>query len=171
MKHIDDSILQVMIDNGEQQKVIARFFGVSEPAISKRLKRLRKQEVHAAVFESLSEKERLFVAARVGGDNQTKAASIAFDCGSADSAKSIGYQLSKDPRIQEAIATVMNEEGLDRRYLVKRLKRHVDNQDPHVSLKSLDMSFRLTESYPATKSINLNATLEGFVPIDLSLYE
>jgi len=170
MKQIDDSILKVMIDNGEQQKTIARFFGVSEPAISKRLKRLRKQEAQAAVFEGLSEKERLFVAARVGGDNQTKAASIAFDCGSIDSAKSIGYQLSKDPRIQEAIATVANEEGLDRRYLVRRLRAHVNGLDSNVSLKAVDMGLKLHDAYPATKSVNLHATVE-FTPIDLSLYE
>jgi hypothetical protein len=43
---------------------------------------------------------------------------------------------------------------------VGRLKGLVDNRDPIVSLKALDMSFKLDNSYPPLRSINHNTEVK-----------
>jgi hypothetical protein len=52
---------------------------------------------------------------------------------------------------------------------VKKLKSHVENVDLSISLRALDMSFKLADDYPATKNVNLNANVP-FTPIDLDKY-
>ena len=170
MKKINDTLLIELSDRGEQQNNIAKHFGVSEAAVSKRLKRLRQQAAHSAVLDKLTEKEKKFVAEIVSGTSQTQSAIAAFDVGSIDSAKSIGNRLMKDRDIKEAIDTILESEGVTRQHLVKTLKKHVDGIDPNVSLKAVDMGFKLYGSFPATKQINLNANTE-FIAVDLSQYE
>jgi predicted transcriptional regulator len=169
MKKINDTVLIEMADNGAPQNSIALHFGVSEAAISKRLKRLRQQAAHSAILDKLTAKEQRFVAEICSGTSQTQSAVVAFDVGSIDSAKAIGNRLMKDDDILQAISSVMEEEGLSRRYLVKKLKGHVDSVDSNVSLRAVDMGLKLHDAYPAKKSLNLNASVE-FMPIDLEAY-
>lgn len=165
VKKINDTLLLQMADEGKEQKEIAAFFGVSPAAVCKRLKRLTRP----AVLEKLTPKEERFVMEIVKGENQTQAALKAFSVGSLESAKSIGHRLMKDPDIVEAITAVMDSEGLDRRYLVKKLKTHVDAPDPSISLRAVDMGLKLHDSYPATKNLNINANLD-ISPVDLEKY-
>jgi hypothetical protein len=55
---------------------------------------------------------------------------------------------------------LMDIEGLIRGYKTKILKKLIGNPTcPHVSLKALDMSFKLANDYPSQRNINLNADL------------
>ena len=108
--------------------------------------RLKKLSVPES-FKNLSDKEQTFVTEIVNGRSQTQAALVAYDVANRESAKALGYRLMKDTDIQTAVAELMQEEGLTRRHRVQRLKAHVDNMDPHVSLKALDQSWKLDGAY------------------------
>lgn len=152
-KKIDDDRLLEMFHAGTLQKDIAVHFGVSPVAVSKRLKRLLPDPL---MNHDLTEQQKRFVIEKGKGKNNTQAALIAYECSSLESAKVIGSQLMADPDIKIAISDLMASEGLTRRYRIQRLRNHVDNRDPHVSLKGLDLSFRLDGSYAPEKHVNLN---------------
>jgi hypothetical protein len=46
----------------------------------------------------------------------------------------------------------------------------MEHNDPTVSLRALDMGFKLADDYPATKSMNLNVNADILHPVDLSKY-
>ena len=169
MRKINDKELLKLADEGKEQKEIAEIFGVSPAAVCKRLKRLRQIATRPAILDKLTDKEQRFVAEIVSGKNQTQAALSAFNVGGMDSAKTIGCRLAKDPEIQEAITAVLESEGLSRRYLVRKLKTHVEGIDPNVSLRAVDMGLKLQDAYPATKNLNINAAL-NIAPVDLEKY-
>lgn len=149
MRKINDKKLLDMIQSGKTQKEIAEHFGVSPAAVCKRLKRLQLPPSVAA----LTEKERRFAFAVSMGKSKTIAAMDAYNCKSAASAKSFGHNLMKRDDINKAIQDIMAEEGLTRRHRLQRLKSHVDNQDPGVSLKALDQSWKLDGSYAPEKHL------------------
>ena len=165
MKKINDTILIEMADRGEQQNAIAQHFGVSEAAISKRLKRLRQIAARPDILDKLTAKEERFVMEIVQGNNQTQAALTAFDVGSLDSAKTIGCRLMKNDDIKEAIEAVMETEGLTRRYLVRKLKSHVDGVDPNVSLRATETGLKLHGVFPA-KDLTINVKRD-ICPVNL----
>lgn len=167
LKKIDDNVLLQKIGEGVEQKEIATFFGVSPAAVCKRLKRLTPQP--PSKLDSLTKREQFFCQEVARGRSQTAAALEAFDCGSRDSAKSLGSALAKAPHIQEAIKELMERVGLTREKRVRKLAEHVDNRDAGVSLKALDMSFKLADDYPAAKSISISANLD-WLPVDLEAY-
>jgi predicted transcriptional regulator len=169
MKKIVDSVMLDMADRGDQQKDIATHFGVSAVAISKRLKRLRRHAEQSAVMDKLTTKEQKFVAEICSGTSQTQSAVAAFDVGSYDSAKAIGNRLMKDPDITLAITTIMDSQGLTRSHLIKRLRHHVDGDDPNISLRATVEGLKLSDSYPAAKNINMNINAD-IHPVDLSRY-
>ena len=92
-----------------------------------------------------------------------------FECTSRDSAKSIGVKLVQNVDVKEAIDVLMEETGLTRRHLITRLKDHTDHDDPAVSLRAVDMGLKLTDSYPAAKSVHLNIECHD-KPIDLEMF-
>lgn len=166
MRKIDDQKLLKLHAEGVEGKAIAERFGVSPAAVSKRLKRLTRPPV----FDTLTGKEERFVMEIAAGKNQTQAAMSAFNVGSLDSAKTIGSRLMKDADIQEAVTVMMDKMGLDRGYLIGKLKGHVDNAvDPSVSLRAVDMGLKLHDAYPATKNMNLNVNVDCD-PVDLALF-
>jgi len=130
----DDSIIVAMLKEGKLQKEIARHFNVSPAAICKRIKRLQPIEEPES-FQNLSQKEKKFALEVADGKSQTDAAMASHDVTTRDSAKAMGYQLMQKPDIQMAIADLMQQEGLSRRYRVQKLKVAIDHADPNVSLK------------------------------------
>ena len=145
MRKTDDHEILQMLNEGKKQKDIAAHFQVSPAAICKRIKRLANQLPES--FENLTEKKKKFVLAISEGKTQTQAALNSHECSSLDSAKSMGYQLMQKPDIQIAVAELMQETGLTRRYRVQKLKSHIDHPDPNVSLKGLDQSWKLDGAY------------------------
>lgn len=152
-RKIDDNQLLEMFREGKIQKEIAKYFNCSPVAVSKRLKRLLPDPL---VNHSLTEQQKRFVIEKGKGKSNTQAALAAYECGSLQSAKVIGSQLMSDPEINTAIQELMDSEGLTRRYRVRRLRHHVDNRDPNVSLKGLDMSFKLDGSYAPEKHVSVS---------------
>lgn len=162
----DDKVILTMLKKGKTQKAIADYFGVSPVAIHKRVKRLLPPPES---LEGLTDKEQRFALSVAKGKTQTEAALESFDVTSRESAKVMGSQLMAKAEVRQAVGELMALHGLSRSYRIKRLKDHIENRDPHVSLKGLDMSFKLDSSYPPAKSINLNANMD-FAPVDLSKY-
>lgn len=158
-----------MTDEGTPQKDIAAYFGVSGPAVSKALSKLRPTSARPAILDKLTAKEEHFVMEIASGSNQQQAALQAFECSSLDSAKSIGSRLAKDPEIAEAIIAVMESEGLSKRRLVQRLRDHVDGADAQVSIRGVEMGLKLHDSFPIQKKANLNLNIDT-CPVDLSAY-
>lgn len=145
---INDQILLEMIKQGKMQKEIAEYFKVSPVAICKRLKRLCPPPKS---LEVLTDKERQFAIERASGRNATQAALKAFECSSMQSAKVIGSQLMDKPAVQEAINDLMEMKGIGRQFRVEKLGEHMRHPDPVVSLKALDMGFKLSGDEEAAK--------------------
>jgi len=165
VRKIDDNLLLQMLKEGKLQKEIAEHFKVSEPAITKRLKKLIPPPKS---LEQLTPKERKFVMAVAEGKSRTQACMESFDVSSRASAKVLQNSLMKNREIRLAIDELMEYHGLGRSYRIRRLADHVDNADPGISLKALDMSFRLDNSYPSQKVEIAQSTI---ALIDLSAYQ
>jgi hypothetical protein len=71
----------------------------------------------------------------------------------------MGWQLMQKGDIQTAVAELMQEEGLTRRYRVQKLRTHIDHPDPNVSLKGLDQAWKLDGAY-VEKHVHVHATYE-----------
>lgn len=150
-RKIDDAGLLEMYHAGKLQKDIAEYFGVSPVAVSKRLKRLLPQPETVLDKHGLTDKEKMFCIQKAQGISNTGAAIASFDVGSIESAKVIGSQLMAKPEIQQTIQDLMDAHGLTRSYRIGKLKNHVDNRDPNISLKALDQSWKLDGSYVPEK--------------------
>jgi phage terminase small subunit len=166
MKKINDELLLKMIEDGKQGKECAEHFGCSPAAISKRLKRLSPPPLPPSL-ENLTEQQRRFCIEMADGKTRTQSALAAYECSSLNSAKTIGNQLMLRDNIQKAISEIMAEEGLTRRYRVRKLRQHVDSQSPDVSLKALDQTFKLDRSY-ATEQ---NREVKAYIQINLQTGE
>ncbi|MBW2634626.1 MAG: hypothetical protein JRE14_10990 [Deltaproteobacteria bacterium] len=141
-----------MIEAGKTQTEVAKHFGVSCAAVCKKLKRFAPLPES---LERLTDKERKFAIARAEGKTKTQAALASYECGSMESAKTLGKRLAVKPDIQTAVAEIMQTEGLTRTARVKKLKEHVYNRDPNVSLKALDQSWKLDDAYIERHEVNV----------------
>jgi predicted transcriptional regulator len=157
VRKTNDKIILQMLEQGKLQKEIAAHFGVSPVAICKRLKRILPPAAPES-FQSQTSKEQSFVMNIAEGKSQTQSALNSYDVSSRSSAKALGTKLMAKPDIKVAVADIMQSEGLTKTYRVKKLKRHIDNADPNVSLKGLDQSWKLDGSYaPEKVEIDLHA--------------
>jgi predicted transcriptional regulator len=159
MRITDDDVILKMLKEGKTQKEIAAHFGVSPAAICKRVKKLLPPPES---LQDLTEKEQAFAVAISKGMTQTDAAMTAFDVTTRASAKSLGCTLMTKPDIQTAVGDLMQQQGLTRTYRVRKLKQHVDNRDPNVSLKALDQSWKLEGAY-TEKQVHVTATYADLV--------
>lgn len=150
IKKIDDNLLHQMISDGKPQREMARFFGVSDAAISKKIKRLNQSEPPES-FTSLAPKKRKFVLSKIEGKSNTASAIDAFNCGSVASAKTIGGRLARDPDVSAAIGDLMHAEGLGRRYRVRKLREVIESKDLGITCRGLDLANKLTGEYAPEK--------------------
>ncbi len=172
LKKINDEMLLRMIQEHRPQKEIARIMKVSEPAISRRLRKLLPQPESILNRHDLTETQKRFCLKKAQGLSNSQAViQSGYNVSSPQSAKSVATQLMQKEEIKKTIAELLEECGLSKSYRVQRLKAHVDNPvDGNISLKALDMSFRLDASYPPARNINLNASTP-IEPIDLETLE
>ncbi len=152
-RKINDEVLLAMLKDGKSQKACAEHFGVSEPAITKKLKRLTPPPNR---LMKLTAKEQNFVIAVAQGKSRIAACMDAFDVSSRASAKALQNTLMQKDDIKIAVADLMGIYGLTRGYRMHKLKSHIDHVDPGVSLKGLDMSFKLDGLYAPEKHLNAN---------------
>lgn len=157
MQKIDTNLLLKMIKEGKSQKECAKHFGVSPVAVCKRLKRLVPPPKS---LENLTEKEKKFAIEVAKGKTATQAALSSFDVSSMNSAKVMGSQLMDKPEIKMAINELLDYHGLTKSYRVQKIKGHVDHNDPNVSLKALDMSFKLDGTYAPEKHQVVSKTMQ-----------
>ena len=161
MRKIIDTELLELLDQGMSQKEAAQHFNCSEPAISKRLKKLHPQVPQA--FAKLSKKQKNFALALAEGQSKTRAAALAYDTSTVDSARTIGKRLSGDLDIQTAVSEILQRNGLTKQYRVNRLRELVDSLDSNIALRAIDMTFKLDGSYsPENHNVNVR-TYEALV--------
>jgi hypothetical protein len=152
-RKIKISELLEMIKAGKEQKFCANYFRVSEAAISKTLKRI------APLPESLNKltpKEQKFCLAVAEGKSRINAALEAYDVKDRESAKALQNQLMQKDDIKIAVNELLQIFGLTKGYRINKIKQLVDHPDPNISLKSLDMSWKLDGSYAPEKHLNAN---------------
>lgn len=168
-KRINDEMLLQMIQEHRPQKEIARIMKVSEPAISRRLRKLLPQPESILNRHDLTETQKRFCLKKVQGLSNSRAViQSGFNVSSPQSVKSVATQLMRKEKIKKTITELMEECGLSKRYKVQRLKTHIDNSvDGNISLKALDMSFKLDSSYPPARNININADV-NIAPVNYS---
>jgi len=142
-------------EEGKSLGQIAARFKCSKANICRMVKRLRPDppKPMPESFERLTEKQQNFVLAKASGKSATQAAAESFDCIDRGTAKQIGFQLMHMQDIDKAIQDILQEEGLTKRYRVRKLKSHVDHKNPDISLKALDQSWKLDGSYAAEKHV------------------
>lgn len=154
-KKIDDTLLLEMSNQGKQQKEIARIMGVSCPAICKRLKRLLSPTPDSVLEKyNLTGQQSQFVIEKAKGKTNTQAALESYEVSSRKSAKVIGSQLMAEPVIQMALNELMDT-YLPQHYRIRKLRSHADHTDPMVSLKALDLSWKLDGSYAPEKHMEV----------------
>ena len=159
MRKIIDTELIELLDQGMSQKEAAQHFNCSEPAISKRLSKLRQRVPQA--FEKLTDKQKNFALALAEGQSKTQAATLAYDTTTIDSARTIGKRLSADSDIQTAVSEILQRNGLTKQYRVNRLRELVDSLDSNVALRAIDMTFKLDGSYsPENHNVNVRTYKE-----------
>jgi len=154
-RKIDDIVLLEMLKQGKLQKEIAEHFGVSPVAICKRLKRLLPQPESVLDKYSLTDQQKQFVIEKAKGKTNIQAVMASYEVSSRVSAKVIGSQLMNMPKVKMSLSE-LHEIHLPQDYKIMRLRTHADNVDPMVSLKALDLSWKLDGSYAPEKHINLN---------------
>ena len=160
MRKTNDQTILRMLEEGHTQKQIAEHFDVSPAAICKRAKRL---SAYPKTLNELTPKEQRFAVSVANGMSQTQSAINAYETSSMASAKSLGSQLMKKPKIDAAISELMEYHGMGRHYRVQKLKEHLDSPDPVISMKSLEISFKADGTFRENHvpvSINIEAMVE-----------
>ena len=153
-RKINNDVLQQMLSEGKTQRECAAFFGVSDAAISKVVKRWEEEKLAGQMPESLKKltpKQQKFVLALAGGKSRTAAAMEAYEAGTLGSAKAMGQKLMHEPDVALAISDLMAQEGLSRRARIKRLSDIVNAKDLAIASRGLDLSFKLDGSYAPTQ--------------------
>lgn len=163
----DDNIILQMLREGNSQQQIADYFGVSRPAISKRVKKLNPEPD----LSHLTNPQRDFVIEVAKGEGHIDAAMKAYDAKGRKEAATIGLNLMKNPKINDSISELMEYNGLTRNYRIKKLRQHVDNRDPNVSMKAIAEANKMDGSYAPNRNMNLNANIQVPHPVDLSQFE
>ena len=161
MRKIISTELLELLDQGMSQKEAAQHFNCSEPAISRRLKKIRPRVPQA--FDKLTKKQKNFALALADGQSKSRAAALAYDTSTVDSARTIGKRLSADSDIQTAVSEILQRNGLTKQYRVNRLRELVDSLDSNIALRAIDMTFKLDGSYsPENHNVNVR-TYEALV--------
>jgi hypothetical protein len=158
-KIIDDRKLLEMRKEGKSQKEISEFFKVSPVAISKRLKRLIPSLNSILDKYPLTDQQKSFVVQKAKGKTNTQAALDSYEVTSRKSAKAIGSENMAHPVVNMAYKDIMDNIGLSNWNRTLRIKDHVYDPDPNVSLKALDMTFKLDGSYKTEEDKTNNIVL------------
>jgi len=143
---IDDDVLLEMMAQGKSGVEIARHFGCSSAAVSKKFINLKRKRLPLS-FKSLTTKQQKFCLEVAAGKSRKEAALTSYDCSTLGGARSIGNELMKEPNIKIAISDLMAQSGINRKFRIRKLGEHINHKDPTISLKALDQSWRLDNLY------------------------
>jgi len=139
--------LKELLDEGKTQRQAAEELGFAEETISRSVKKLNKL---APLYE-LTEKEQMFVKEMATAPSQAEAAFKAFDCSSRESAKVIGSQLMARPEVKAAFAAWLEFKGMGREKRAEKLVKFIEDPDPSVSLRALEIGMKAGRDFPDPK--------------------
>lgn len=162
---INDEELIELLKQGETQKAAALHFGVSEAAISKKIRRLLPPPDLDKY--SLTQKQKAFIVEKVKGVSNTDAAMKAYDCKDRASAKTLANTLLKKADIQASITELMEVCGVGRFQRVKKLSEFVNHRDPAIGIRGLNMAFKLGKDYPS--DTNVVGQSNSFTQININI--
>ncbi len=165
-KIIDDEKLKTLLKEDKSYKKIGVELGVSAVAVFKRVKKLGLTSLPSSA-KGLTEKERKFCIAVASGRSRINAVMQTYDVSSRESAKALQRTLMKDPEIRTAIDDLMEIKGIGRDFRIEKLGEHMKNADPVISLKALDMGFKLADDAGESKRQLSDKSHHGF---DLNEY-
>jgi transposase-like protein len=151
----DEEIQRMYSTEGQTKRAIAKHFGVSEQYIGKRLKQLEAFRLPDS-FQRLTVKQKKYALARAEGKSKIDSAMEAYDTKDKNSAKALGYTLSKDPDVDVAIQDLLAQEGIPRRRRIQRLRDMIESQDLSIVGKGIELSCKLTGDFAPEKHLNLN---------------
>lgn len=164
-----------LLNNGMLPVEIARHFGVSPAAITKKIKKYRPNPVVQKYTRKrdkqdeqrgkrYTEKKAKYVESRLEGKKPAQAAMIAYDCKTPESAAVIGHKLEKDPQVNRAIADCLLDEGVTPTFRAKKIRTILDNGSFDHQLKALDHTAKLSGDYQSGETPSYS-----FTKIDISI--
>jgi|GEM_PF-808454 len=165
-KVIDDNKLIELFRQGKSLKQMGDALGVSHVAVHKRIKRLGLLQLPES-FGNLTDKEKQFCLSVARGQSRINAVMQTYDVTSRESAKALQRTLMKNPEIRVAIDDLMEQKGIGREFRIEKLGEHMKSIDPVVSLKALDMGFKLSGDEQEAKRHNPDTP--SFIDIKIDL--
>lgn len=169
-KVVSDEVLIKLSLEGKLRSEIAREVGLTFMAVDKRLKRLDNEIKKARIIKEsgITVEEGEFCKKLVSGHGYGPAMVAANPNLSPISARSIGEKLFKERSdIKAVIRELMELKGIGLSRRIERLGEHVEAKDPGISLKALDMSFKLDGSL--ISEVHTQTTVNVGI-MDLSAY-
>lgn len=169
-KIINDDKLKDLLKQGKSYRKIGKELGVSAVAICNRIKRLGLLALPKSL-ENLTHKEQKFALAMAEGKSRISAVMETYDVTSRESAKALQNTLMKNPEIRIAIDDLMEIKGIGRGFRIDKLGEHMKSHDPVISLKALDMGFKLSgDEAEGKRDIKKDANLD-FIDVDPIVFE
>lgn len=115
--------------------------------------------------KDLTIKQRVFVKSYLEtGGNGTQSALVAYNCSNAQSGDAVSREVLGNPRVHQAICELMRERGLDDDSLLTIHKELLEDKDPAIRLRALDMAYKLSGQYQQAQII-VSKTVETKIPI------
>lgn len=139
--------LKELLDTGISQRQAAKQLGFSEKSVCQAVKKLNR----LTKFLELPESEQTFIKALAGGASQGAAAAEAFECSSPGSARAVGCQHMQKPEVKAAFAEWMAYKGMGREQRAEKLIKHIEDEDPSVSLRALEIGMKAASDFPDPK--------------------
>jgi hypothetical protein len=165
---IDADLFREMVNARKPDTEIAGFFGVTPQAVWNRKKRMAAKGTLDPV-RSLTECQAKFVGLLEQGVKPIAAITAVKNVLPGCEKVAVARMMAS-PGVKEAVSAILVTAGVTRELLASKLKTHVDSAKPEISLRAVDMGFKLHDDYPAAKNVNLNIDVAWF-PIDLNEFK
>lgn len=166
---MDNNQFKDLVEKGKNDREIAEFFNVSPQAVWAKRKRMEKKHKLTKALPPLTTKQQEFVE-KMTTEKRPKGLEVVKEVYGITDNKQAQMQLQRtmnSPAVREAITTILDRNGITRDMLTKKLKTHINSSKAEISIKAVDMGFKLHDDYPASKNVNLNVNLE-WLPVDLN---
>lgn len=180
VQKFEDEDMIKLLREGMNKTEIAKVLGCTRQAIHKRIdllglkvippnKHITPEEILGESADKLTLQERNFAMDVATGSKPSVAARKNFPDLAPRTQQMKSSTLMRRPDVKEAIDTIMERAGMGRVKRVEKLVEHIRSKKEETSLKALDMSFKLTDEYPAQKTVKINVNMD-WIPVDLNNY-
>ncbi len=169
LRRTDDLKILELYAEGKTQKEIGEVFGVTDVAISLRLKKilplvkvvkekrfLSREPLDMQLLQDLKnantvQEEVHTQCPKTANENNI----ISPEHNGNNDSNTVMDVVDVEPEEVRELGDLMSACGLNKEYRLQRLKRCIDHPDPGVVLKALDQSWKLDGSYHNDKNINI----------------